>query len=55
MKYNEYKSIDTIRKVYKVEITYKNRESGLPRIYYVDTTTGEVIGGENIFDSDIIE
>lgn len=48
--YNTYKMNGKARKVYIVEINYEDRPFGQPRKYYVDTTTGEVIGGEDIFD-----
>lgn len=48
--YNTYKMNGKARKVYVVEIIYENRPFGQTRKYYVDTTTNEVIGGEDIFD-----
>ena len=48
--YYEYKMNGRVRKAYKVTISYENRPLGLTRTYYVDVTTGEVIGGEDIFD-----
>lgn len=48
--YNTYKMNGRARKVYVVEISYENRPFGQTRKYYVDTTTAEVIGGEDIFD-----
>lgn len=50
LQYNIYKDSQEIRKVYVVEVSYKNRPDERPRKYYVDTTTGEIVGGENIFD-----
>ena len=50
MYYNIYKDYGITRKVYVVEITYGNRPINSSRKYYIDTTTGEVIGGEDIFD-----
>ena len=50
LQYNIYRDSQEIRKVYVVEISYKNRPDERPRKYYVDTTTGEIVGGENIFD-----
>ena len=50
LQYNVYKASQEIRKVYVVEVSYKNRPDERPRKYYVDTTTGEIVGGENIFD-----
>lgn len=50
LQYNIYKASQEIRKVYVVEVSYKNRPDERPRKYYVDTTTGEIVGGENIFD-----
>ena len=38
------------RKVYTVEFSYEGRPFNQTRTYYVDTTTGEVVGGEDIFD-----
>lgn len=48
--YYTYRMNGKARKVYVVEITYENRPFGQTRKYYVDVTTGEVIGGEDIFD-----
>ncbi len=48
--YNTYKMDGRVRKAYAISIFYDNRTFGLPRTYYVDCTTGEVIGGDNIFD-----
>lgn len=53
--YNTYKMNGRVRKAYKVTISYENRPLGLTRTYYVDVTTGEVIGGEDIFDKKIDE
>lgn len=50
LQYNVYKASQEIRKVYVVEVSYKNRPDERPRKYYVDATTGEIVGGENIFD-----
>lgn len=48
--YNIYKMNGRVRKAYAISILYENRPFDIPRTYYVDCTTGEVIGGENIFD-----
>lgn len=48
--YSTYRMNGKPRKVYVVEISYENRPFGQIRKYYVDTTTGEVVGGEDIFD-----
>lgn len=48
--YNTYKMNGKARKVYVVEIIYENRPFGQTRKYYIDATTNEVIGGEDIFD-----
>ena len=53
--YNTYKMNGRVRKAYKVTISYENRPLGLTRTYYVDVTTGEVIGGEDIFDKKVEE
>lgn len=53
--YNTYKMNGRVRKVYAISISYENRPFDIPRTYYVDCTTGEVIGGEDIFDSNIDE
>lgn len=53
--YYEYKMNGRVRKAYKVTISYENRPLGLTRTYYVDVTTGEVIGGEDIFDKKVNE
>ena len=53
--YNTYKMNGRVRKAYKVTISYENRPLGLTRTYYVDVTTGEVIGGEDIFDKKVDE
>ena len=53
--YYEYKMNGRVRKAYKVTISYENRPLGLTRTYYVDVTTGEVIGGEDIFDKKVDE
>ena len=37
-----------VRKAYIVTFSYENRPFGLTRTYYIDATTGEVIGGEDI-------
>ncbi len=50
LQYNVYKASQEIRKVYVVEVSYKNRPDERPRKYYVDASTGEIVGGENIFD-----
>lgn len=47
--YYKYKMNGKLRKVYIVEIQYKDKPFDQRRIYYVDTTTGEIIGGEDIF------
>lgn len=42
-----------IRKTYLVEIKYKNKledKHALGRVYYVDVTTGEIIGGDYLYD-----
>ena len=39
-----------LRKVYVVEIIYLNRPFGQTRKYYIDSTTKEVVGGEDIYD-----
>ena len=46
LQYNIYKASQEIRKVYVVEVSYKNRPDERPRKYYVDTTTGEIVGGK---------
>ena len=39
------------RRVYVVEFSYsEEREFGQKREIYVDATTGEVVGGDGIFD-----
>ena len=48
--YYSYRMNGRVRMVYLVEISYENRPLGLTRKYYVDATTGEVVGGEDIFD-----
>ncbi len=48
--YNTYKMNGRVRKAYAISIFYENRTFGMPRTYYVDCTTGEVIGGDDIFD-----
>lgn len=48
--YNTYKMNGRVRKAYAISISYENRPFDIPRTYYVDCTTGEVIGGVNIFD-----
>ena len=48
--YSTYKMNGRPRKVYVVEISYKDRPFGQTRKYYVDTTTGALVGGEDIFD-----
>lgn len=48
--YNTYKMNGEVRKVYVVEFSYEDRPFGQTRKYYIDTTTGEVIGGDDIFD-----
>lgn len=48
--YNTYKMNGKVRKVYVVEFCYEDRPFGQTRKYYVDTTAGEIIGGEDIFD-----
>ena len=48
--YSTYKMNGKPRKVYVVEISYEDRPFGQTRKYFVDTTTGEVVGGEDIFD-----
>lgn len=53
--YNTYKMNGRVRKAYVISISYENRPFGIPRTYYVDCTTGEVIGGEDIFDLEIDE
>ena len=53
--YYEYKMNGRVRKAYKVTISYENRPLGLTRTYYVDVTTGEVIGAEDIFDKKVNE
>ena len=51
--YNKFKMNGKARKVYVIEISYEDRRFGRTRKYYVDTTTGEVIGGKDIFDYNI--
>ncbi len=53
--FNTYKMNGRVRRAYKVSILYENRPFGIPRTYYVDSTTAEVIGGEDIFDLNIDE
>lgn len=53
--YNTYKMNGRVRKAYEISISYENRPFGIPRTYYVDCTTGEVIGGEDIFDLEVDE
>lgn len=48
--YYEYKNNGKARKVYVIEIVYEERPIVSSRKYYVDVTTGEIIGGEDIFD-----
>lgn len=48
--YYNYKMNGRSRKVYVVTITYESRPFVSERKYYVDATTGEVVGGEDIFD-----
>ena len=48
--YNTYKMNGRVRKAYVISISYENRPFDIPRTYYVDCTTGEVIGGDDIFD-----
>lgn len=48
--YSPFKLNGKPRKVYVVEIFYNDRPFNQTRKYYVDTTTGEVVGGEDIFD-----
>ena len=48
--YYTYKMNGRVRKAYTVTFSYENRPFGLTRTYYIDATTGEVIGGEDIFD-----
>lgn len=47
--YYTYKMNEKARKVYTVKFTYKDKPFNQTRTYYVDTTTGEVVGGEDIF------
>lgn len=53
--YNAYKMNGRARKVYVVTISYEDRPFDQKRKYFVDCTTGEVIGGEDIFDLDEIK
>ena len=53
--YNTYKMNGRARKVYTVEISYEDRPVNQTRTYYVDVTTGEVVGGEDIFDLNVAE
>ena len=48
--YNTYKMNGKARKVYTVEFSYEDKPFNQTRTYYIDTTTGEVVGGEDIFD-----
>lgn len=48
--YDPYKRNGKWRKVYVVEIIYLNRPFGQTRKYYIDSTTKEVVGGEDIYD-----
>ena len=48
--YNTYKMNGKARKVYTVEFSYEDKPFNQTRTYYVDVTTGEVVGGEDIFD-----
>ena len=49
--YNVYKMNGRARRAYVVEFSYgEEREFNRKREIYVDATTGEVIGGEGIFD-----
>ena len=48
--YSTYKMNGRVRKAYTISIFYEDRTFGIPRTYYVDCTTGEVIGGDDIFD-----
>lgn len=47
--YDKYYMESKYRKIWKIKIDYKQQEAGSKdikgRIYYVDTTTGEIIGG----------
>lgn len=53
--YNTYKMNGKARKVYVVTFSYTNRPFDQKREYFVDCTTGEIIGGEGIFDLDEIK
>ena len=48
--YNAYKMNGRARKVYIITVSYEDRPFNQNRKYYVDCTTGEIIGGEDIFD-----
>ena len=45
-----YEAEDIVRKVWAVEIEYKENEYAFTEkdMYFVDTTTGEVIGGDSV-------
>ena len=46
-RYNAYKSMNTIRNVWCIRFIYKDNENHKKFTdYYVDTTTGEIIGGD---------
>lgn len=48
--YYTYKMNGRARKVYTVKFSYKDKPFNQTRTYYIDVTTGEVVGGEDIFD-----
>ena len=53
--YNTYKMNGKARRVYTVKFSFENRPFNQTRTYYVDVTTGEVVGGEDIFDLNVAE
>ena len=46
--YGSYRTEDIVRKVWVVEITYENELFVDKDIYFVDCTTGEIIGGDSV-------
>lgn len=51
--YYIYKMNGKARRVFTIKFTYKDKPFNQTRTYYVDVTTGEVIGGEDIFDLEV--
>lgn len=50
IEYYNYRMNGVTRNVYVVELSYEDRPIGLSKKIYVDATTGDVVGGEDIFD-----